>query len=63
VIISRPGFGPLKPECDTNLGSPSDWPDTSSYATGAAAATSTSTSDASVDVADAQGQAWGIHEE
>jgi hypothetical protein len=38
---------------DADPGSPSDRPDSSSYATGVAATTSTSASDASADVADA----------
>jgi hypothetical protein len=37
--------------------------DPGSHATGAATATPISTSDASVDAADAQGQAGGVHEE
>jgi hypothetical protein len=46
---------------DADPGSPSDWPDSSSYAIGVAAATPTSTSDASADATDAQGQADGVH--
>jgi hypothetical protein len=42
--------------------SPSDWPDSSSYAIGAATTTPTLTSNASADAADAQGQASGVHE-
>jgi hypothetical protein len=40
---------------DADPGSPSDWLDSSSYATGAATTTSTSTSNASVDVTDVKG--------